>query len=279
MPISTPCSPPSTRPSAPRASRGSSSRGRLPGLSIGKVEDKMGQRALNVAEVILQEVRVPVENRLGREGDGFKIAMQSLDEGRVNIAACAVGVARAAYEAALAYARERVQFDKPIGTFQAITFLLADMAAAVDCGAPARLARRLAGRPGAALRPPGGPGQVLCHRCGHAGHHRRGADPRRQRLHPGLPRGEVHARCQTDADLRGDQPDQPAGGRRAPCFAARARPQTGPARGGRRCAGVGRPASQPQSPWASSGFPWRSGRCRPRSLRAAGPPRPEGEDR
>ena len=103
-----------------------------PGLSIGKVEDKMGQRALNVAEVILQDVRVPVENRLGREGDGFKIAMQSLDEGRVNIAACAVGVARAAFEASLAYAGKRVQFDKPIGAQQAITFLLADMAAAVD---------------------------------------------------------------------------------------------------------------------------------------------------
>ncbi len=103
-----------------------------PGLSIGKVEDKMGQRALNVAEVILQDVRVPVEDRLGREGEGFKIAMQALDEGRVNIAACAVGVARAALEAALAYARERVQFDKPIGTQQAITFMLAEMAAAVD---------------------------------------------------------------------------------------------------------------------------------------------------
>jgi acyl-CoA dehydrogenase len=103
-----------------------------PGLSVGKVEDKMGQRALDVAEVILQDVRVPVDHRLGREGDGFKIAMQSLDEGRVNIAACAVGVARAAFEASLAYARERVQFDKPIGTQQAIAFLLADMAAAVD---------------------------------------------------------------------------------------------------------------------------------------------------
>ncbi len=102
-----------------------------PGLSIGKVEDKMGQRALNVAEVILQDVRVPVENRLGGEGEGFKIAMQSLDEGRVNIAACAVGVARAAHEAALAYAKERVQFGKPIGTFQAITNMLAEMAAAV----------------------------------------------------------------------------------------------------------------------------------------------------
>jgi alkylation response protein AidB-like acyl-CoA dehydrogenase len=103
-----------------------------PGLSIGKVEDKMGQRALNVAEVILEDVVVPRENRLGNEGEGFKFAMEALDEGRVNIATCGVGIARAAFEAALAYAKTRVQFGKPIGTFQALNFLLADMAAAVE---------------------------------------------------------------------------------------------------------------------------------------------------
>ncbi len=102
------------------------------GLSIGKVEDKMGQRALNVAEVNLDNVIVPRENRLGKEGEGFKIAMETLDEGRVNIAACAVGLSRAAFEAALNYAKKRVQFGKPIGTFQALNFMLADMAAAVD---------------------------------------------------------------------------------------------------------------------------------------------------
>ncbi|NVM26876.1 MAG: acyl-CoA dehydrogenase family protein [Desulfobacterales bacterium] len=103
-----------------------------PGLSIGKVEDKMGQRALNVAEVNLDNVVVPRENLLGKEGEGFKIAMETLDEGRANIAACAVGLSRAAFEAALNYAKERVQFGKPIGTFQALNFMLADMAAAVD---------------------------------------------------------------------------------------------------------------------------------------------------
>jgi alkylation response protein AidB-like acyl-CoA dehydrogenase len=103
-----------------------------PGLSIGKVEDKMGQRALNVAEVILEDVVVPRENRLGNEGEGFKFAMEALDEGRVNIATCGVGIARAAFEAALAYAKTRVQFGKPIGTFQALNFLLADMAVAVE---------------------------------------------------------------------------------------------------------------------------------------------------
>ena len=103
-----------------------------PGLSIGKVEDKMGQRALNVAEINLDNVTVPRENRLGKEGEGFKIAMKTLDEGRVNIAGCGVGLARAAFRAALDYAKKRVQFGKPIGTFQALNFMLADMAVAVD---------------------------------------------------------------------------------------------------------------------------------------------------
>ncbi len=103
-----------------------------PGLSIGKVEDKMGQRALNVAEVNLDNVKVPPEDRLGKEGEGFKIAMETLDEGRVNIATCAVGLSRAAFQAALSYAKKRVQFGKPIGTFQALNFMLADMAVAVD---------------------------------------------------------------------------------------------------------------------------------------------------
>ncbi|MDY0044923.1 MAG: acyl-CoA dehydrogenase family protein [Syntrophales bacterium] len=103
-----------------------------PGVSIGKVEDKMGMRALNVAEVNLDDVVVPAENVLGSEGEGFKIAMKTLDEGRINIATTGLGVARAAFEAALSYAKERRQFGKAIGSFQAINFMLADMAAAVE---------------------------------------------------------------------------------------------------------------------------------------------------
>jgi alkylation response protein AidB-like acyl-CoA dehydrogenase len=103
-----------------------------PGLSIGKVEDKMGQRALNVAEVNLDNVVVPRENRLGNEGEGFKWAMEALDEGRVNIATVGLGLARAAFEAALSYAKTRVQFGKSIGTFQAVNFMLADMAVSVE---------------------------------------------------------------------------------------------------------------------------------------------------
>jgi acyl-CoA dehydrogenase len=103
-----------------------------PGLSIGKVEDKMGQRALNVAEVLLDNVIVPRENLIGNEGEGFKWAMEALDEGRVNIATVGLGIARAAFECALSYAKTRVQFGKAIGTFQALNFMLADMAAAVE---------------------------------------------------------------------------------------------------------------------------------------------------
>ena len=89
-----------------------------PGLSIGKVEDKMGQRSLNIAEIILENVVVPRENLLGSEGEGFKWAMEALDEGRVNIATVGLGLARAAFEAALSYAKTRVQFGRPIGTHQ-----------------------------------------------------------------------------------------------------------------------------------------------------------------
>jgi alkylation response protein AidB-like acyl-CoA dehydrogenase len=103
-----------------------------PGLSIGKVEDKMGMRALNVAEVNLDDVVIPAKNVLGGEGQGFKIAMGTLNEGRVNIATTALGIARTAFEESLKYAKERVQFGKAIGSFQSINFLLADMAAAVD---------------------------------------------------------------------------------------------------------------------------------------------------
>jgi len=103
-----------------------------PGLSIGKVEDKMGQRSLNVAEVLLENVVVPRDNLLGKEGEGFKWAMEALDEGRVNIATVGLSLARAAFEAALSYAKTRVQFGRPIGTHQGLNFMLADMAAAVE---------------------------------------------------------------------------------------------------------------------------------------------------
>ncbi len=103
-----------------------------PGISIGKKEHKMGQRASDTAQVVFEDVRVPVANRLGEEGEGFKIAMRTLDNSRAGIAACAVGIARAAYDDARTYALERKQFGQPIANFQAIQFMLADMAIKIE---------------------------------------------------------------------------------------------------------------------------------------------------
>ena len=100
----------------------------MSGVSTGKELDKMGQRASNTTEVVFEDVRVPVENRLGKEGDGFKIAMMTFDTTRPVVAAVSVGVARAAYEYAVEYVKERVQFGAPLAKNQAIQFEIADMA-------------------------------------------------------------------------------------------------------------------------------------------------------
>ncbi|MGE5379492.1 MAG: acyl-CoA dehydrogenase [Methylocystaceae bacterium] len=99
-----------------------------PGFSFGKFEKKMGLRGTQNCDLIFENCRVPKENMLGKEGEGFKIAMATLDGGRIGIASQAVGIAQGAYEAALAYAKERIQFGKPIANLQAIQFKLADMA-------------------------------------------------------------------------------------------------------------------------------------------------------
>ncbi len=97
------------------------------GLSFGKLEDKMGWRAQPTAIVNVEDCRVPVDNRLGPEGEGFKYAMKGLDGGRLNIAACALGGAQDAFDRALAYVKERKQFGKRIADFQNTQFALADM--------------------------------------------------------------------------------------------------------------------------------------------------------
>lgn len=103
-----------------------------PGLAAGKKENKMGQRASDTREVILEGVRVPAGNLLGREGQGFRIAVKTLDRARVGVAAIAVGLARAALDVARSYAHQRVQFGKPIFGHQAIQIKLADMAIGVE---------------------------------------------------------------------------------------------------------------------------------------------------
>ena len=103
-----------------------------PGLSSGKKEDKLGMRASETAELIFDNCRVPQANLLGNVGDGFVQAMKVLDGGRISIAALSLGIAKGAYEAALKYAKERVQFGKPIAQHQAIAFKLADMATTIE---------------------------------------------------------------------------------------------------------------------------------------------------
>ena len=98
------------------------------GFEFGDHYDKMGIRSSSTAELIFNNVKVPKENLLGKEGEGFKIAMSTLDGGRIGIAAQALGIAQGAFEHALSYSKERVQFGKPICKNQAIAFMLADMA-------------------------------------------------------------------------------------------------------------------------------------------------------
>jgi butyryl-CoA dehydrogenase len=103
-----------------------------PGYVVARVEDKLGQRASDTAQILFENCRVPAANLLGREGEGYRIALSNLEAGRIGIAAQAVGMARAALEAALAYARERTSFGTPLTGHQAVSFKLADMATEVE---------------------------------------------------------------------------------------------------------------------------------------------------
>jgi butyryl-CoA dehydrogenase len=103
-----------------------------PGFSVGEAEHKLGIRGSSTPPIYFSDCRVPKEALLGGEGDGFKIAMQTLDGGRIGISAQALGIAQAALDASIAYAKERVQFGKPIAALQAIQWMIADMATEVD---------------------------------------------------------------------------------------------------------------------------------------------------
>ncbi len=103
-----------------------------PGFSIGKVEKKLGLNASGTAELVFEDCRIPKDQLLGELGQGFKIALQTLDGGRIGIAAQAIGIARAAMEQSVKFALERVQFGQPIAKFQAIQWMLADMATEID---------------------------------------------------------------------------------------------------------------------------------------------------
>ncbi len=103
-----------------------------PGLRVGKKEDKLGLRASDTAEVVFEDVEVPEENRLGQEGEGYRQAMRVLEGGRIGIGAMAVGIGRAALEAAVEYAKNRVAFGQPIAQFQAVQWMLGDSAVELD---------------------------------------------------------------------------------------------------------------------------------------------------
>jgi len=103
-----------------------------PGFTITKVEKKLGLKGTSCCQVLFDHCRVPADNLLGEVGQGFKIAMTSLDSGRIGIAAQAVGIAQAALDISLRYAKERVAFEKPIASFQAIQWMIADMAVQIE---------------------------------------------------------------------------------------------------------------------------------------------------
>jgi len=103
-----------------------------PGFTVGKEERKLGIHATACTELVFSDCAIPVENRLGAEGEGYRIALSTLDSGRVGIAAQATGIAQGAFEAALSYAQQRQAFGHPIAEFQAIQFMLADMATEID---------------------------------------------------------------------------------------------------------------------------------------------------
>ena len=121
-----------------------------PGYTVASIEKKLGQKASDTAQILFDGCRVPAANRLGAEGQGYRIALSNLEGGRIGIAAQSVGMARAAYEAALAYAQQREAFGKPIIAHQAVAFSLADMATQID-------AARLLVLRAAALRDAGEP--------------------------------------------------------------------------------------------------------------------------
>ena len=180
-----------------------------PGVQIEKHLDKMGQRSTDTSAFALTDVVVPAANRLGEEGEGFKIAMQTLDFTRPGTAAGAVGVAQAAYEHAVEYAKERVTFDVPIAMHQGVNFMIADMATEIE-------ASRLLSWQAAWMLDQGGRDALLlvreALRRGHGdeGDDGRGAGLRRVRLHEGVPGREADARREAVPDLRGHVADPAA---------------------------------------------------------------------
>ena len=179
-----------------------------PGFAVGPKERKLGIKGSPTTELYFEDCRIPGDRIIGEPGTGFKTALATLDHTRPTIGAQAVGIAQGALDAAIAYVKERKQFGKAIGDFQAVQFMLADMAMKIEA---ARLmvytaaARAERGEPNLGLHLVGV--EVLRLRRRDGGDHRRRAAVRRLRLHHRLPGRAVHARRQDHPDLRGHQPD------------------------------------------------------------------------
>ena len=196
------------------------------GVSFGAPEKKLGIKGSPTREVYLDNVRIPADRMLGEEGTGFATAMKTLDHTRITIAAQALGIAQGALDYAKGYVAERKQFGKPIGDFQGVQFMLADMAMKLEAARQltyAAAAKSERGRRGPDLLRRRR--QVLRLGRRHGDHHGRGAAARRLRLHPGLPGRADDARRQDHADLRGHEPG-PAD-RDGPQPAVDPRPATG----------------------------------------------------
>ena len=178
-----------------------------PGISFGAPEKKMGLHCDTVREVMFDDVRVDADRLIGDEGQGMAIALSALDAGRLGIAAAATGLAQSALDLAASYAKERQQFGRAIGEFQGLSFLLADMEAAVTSARATYLHAARLKDAGRAFSKEAAVAKLDRHRRRDAGHDRRRAGARRGGLHPGLPRRAVHARGEGDPDLRGHQPD------------------------------------------------------------------------
>ena len=211
-----------------------------PGLSFGAQEKKLGWHSQPTAMVLFEDCRVPLDHRIGAEGDGFKIAMQGLDGGRINIAACALGAARACFERARAHLLERRQFGRRLAEFQALQFRLADMATELEA------ARLMVYRAAAALDAQGAGrhpclrhGQALCDRRRLPGVQRRLAAARRLRVHKGVRTGTLPPRCPGAPDPRRHQRDHAPDHR--PSTAGRLRP----------CARATTSASSSAGAWSS----------------------------
>ncbi len=190
--------------------------GAADGLTFGRPEEKMGLHGVPTTSAHYDGVMLEDDRLLGSEGQGLQIAFSALDSGRLGIAACATGLAQAALDEAVAYAKERQTFGKRIIDHQGLGFLLADMAAGVDCARATVPGRGSSAGCGVAVQPAGQCRQAGGHGHGDEGDDGRGAGFRGVRVHAGVPGRAVHARGEDHANLRGHEPDPTPGHQQTP---------------------------------------------------------------